>query len=249
MNLAGKRALVTGGTKGIGAAVATDLAAGGATVVINGRHRDPSAENVLQHLAKEGSPGTLIQADVGRPEECERCVDEALAAMGGLEILVHSAGGPAFGRIDEITPEKWHAAFDVHVHAAYYLCRRALPALRQQGGTIVLISSAAGLRGCPGAVAYGTVKGAILQFTRMMARDLADDEIRVNCVCPGVIRTDFHSQMTAAQKAHNLENRIPLHREGTAAQVADAVRFLVTNDYMTGEQITIDAGLTMQVSR
>jgi NAD(P)-dependent dehydrogenase (short-subunit alcohol dehydrogenase family) len=89
-------------------------------------------------------------------------------------------------------------------------------------------------------VAYGKVKGAILQFTRMLARDLADDNIRVNCVAPGVIRTRFHDFMTPEQKAHNLKTRIPLHREGTIDDVTQAVRLLVANDFMTGESIVVD---------
>jgi NAD(P)-dependent dehydrogenase (short-subunit alcohol dehydrogenase family) len=116
-------------------------------------------------------------------------------------------------------------------------------------GAIVLVSSAAGIRGCPNIVVYGTVKGAILQFTRMLARDEADHNIRVNCVAPGIIRTRFHDAMTAEQQAHNLKNRIPLHREGTSADVAQAVRLLVTNDFMTGETIVVDGGMTMQVTR
>ena len=109
------------------------------------------------------------------------------------------------------------------------------------------MSSVAGVRGCPNAIAYGTVKAAVLHFTRMLARDLADDNIRVNCVVPGVIRTRFHDKMTPEAKAHNLAVRIPLHREGTPQQVAEAVRLLVTNDLVTGESIVIDGGLTMQV--
>jgi len=125
-----------------------------------------------------------------------------------------------------------------------------LPWLRKNDeASIVLISSAAAIRGCPGAVAYGTVKGAILQFTRMLARDLADDNIRVNCVSPGIIRTRFHQAMTPEQQKHNLANRIPLHREGTVEDVAEVVRLLVTNEFMTGESVTVDGGMTMQMVR
>jgi NAD(P)-dependent dehydrogenase (short-subunit alcohol dehydrogenase family) len=140
--------------------------------------------------------------------------------------------------------------FDVHVHAAYHLCRHALPWLRKNGeGAIVLVSSVAGIRGCPGAIAYGTAKAAVLHFTRMLARDVADHNIRVNCVVPGVIRTRFHDAMTPEAKAHNLDVRIPLHREGTPEQVAEAVRLLVANDLVTGESVVADGGLTMQICR
>jgi NAD(P)-dependent dehydrogenase (short-subunit alcohol dehydrogenase family) len=250
MDLKGKRALITGGTRGIGAAVALDLARHGATVVINGRAEDDAARSTLAELQSLVAACRLVLADVARGDEADRCVDDAVERLGGLDILVHSAGGPSPGRIDDVSPEQWRATFDIHVHAAYHLCRRALPALRQnQQGAIVLISSAAGIRGCPGAIAYGTVKGAILQFTRMLARDVADDNIRVNCVAPGIIRTRFHDAMTPEQQAHNLKNRIPLHREGTIDDVAQAVRMLITNEFITGETLVVDGGMTMQVVR
>jgi NAD(P)-dependent dehydrogenase (short-subunit alcohol dehydrogenase family) len=250
MDLSGKRALVTGGTLGIGAAIARDLAAGGVDVVINARTDDTLARETLQQLAAHGRRCGLVIADMAVGSEAERCVDEAARTLGGLDILVHSAGGPSFGRIEDVLPEQWEYTFAVHVHAAYRLCRRALPVMRQNSeGAIILVSSVAGIRGCPSAIAYGTVKGAIMQFTRMLARDVADDNIRVNCVAPGIIRTRFHDSMTPEQRAHNLENRIPLHREGTAGDVAHAVRLLVTNDFMTGETVVVDGGTSMQITR
>jgi NAD(P)-dependent dehydrogenase (short-subunit alcohol dehydrogenase family) len=191
-----------------------------------------------------------IVADVARPDEAERIVRETEAGLGGLDILVHSAGGPAFGTIDQCSPEQWKSAFDVHVHAAYFLCRQALPIMRKAGeGVIILISSVAGIRGVPSHIAYATVKGAILQLTRCLARDEADNNIRVNCVAPGIIRTRFHDSMTPEAKAHNLAVRIPLHREGTPEQVAEAVRALVMNDFITGETLVVDGGTSMQVCR
>jgi NAD(P)-dependent dehydrogenase (short-subunit alcohol dehydrogenase family) len=250
MNLTGKRALITGGTKGIGAAIAIDLARQGCDVAINGRNEDDSAAAVKQAVAAAGRKCVTLIADVARPDEVERIVRDVETGLGGLDILVHSAGGPSFGTIDECTPEQWKATFDVHVHAAYFLCRRALPIMRKSGeGAIVLVSSVAGIRGCPSAIAYGTAKGAILHFTRMLARDEADKNIRVNCVAPGIIRTRFHENMTPEAKAHNLAVRIPLHREGTAEQVAEAVRLLVANDFITGELLVVDGGCSMQVCR
>ena len=250
MNLTGKRALVTGGTRGIGAAIAIDLARQGCDVAINGRSDDESAAAVRQAVSAAGRKCITLVADVARPDEVERIVRETEAGLGGLDVLVHSAGGPSFGTIDDCAPEQWKSTFDVHVHAAYFLCRRALPIMRKAGeGVVILVSSVAGLRGVPGAIAYATAKGAILQFTRALARDEADHNIRVNCVAPGVIRTRFHDTMTPEAKAHNLAVRIPLHREGTAEQVAEAVRVLVTNDFITGELLVVDGGTAMQVCR
>ena len=250
MNLTGKRALITGGTKGIGAAIAIDLARQGCDVAINGRHDDASAAEVQKEVAATGRKCISIIADVARPTDVDRIVDEARAGLNGLDILVHSAGGPSLGKIDDCSPEQWKETFDVHVHAAYFLCRRALPVLRKAGeGAVVFIASVAGIRGVPTHIAYGTVKGAMLQFTRCLARDEADNNIRVNCVAPGIIRTRFHDSMTAEAKAHNLAVRIPLHREGTTEQVAEAVRALVTNDFITGELLVVDGGSSMQVCR
>jgi 3-oxoacyl-[acyl-carrier protein] reductase len=250
MDLDRKRAFITGGTKGIGAAIAIDLARQGCDVAINGRYDDESTAEVRKTIAAAGRKCATIVADVARPEQAECSVREAAAALGGLDILIHSAGGPALGNIDQCSPELWHAAFDVHVHAAYYLSRAALPLLRQQkGGVILLVSSVGAVRGIPNHIAYGTAKGAILQFTRCLARDLADDNIRVNCICPGIIRTRFHENMTPETKAHNLAVRVPLHSEGTPEQVAEAVRTLIANDYITGEFLVVDGGLTMQICR
>lgn len=250
MILTNKRALVTGGTKGIGAAVAVDLARQGCDVAINGRNDDDSMAAVKQAVAATGRKCVSITADVARPDEIERLVRDAAAALKGLDILVHSAGGASLGTIDDCSPEQWKSAFDVHVHGAYFLCRQALPIMRKAGeGAIILVSSVAGIRGVPGHLAYATVKGAILQFTRSLARDEADNNIRVNCVAPGIIRTRFHDAMTPEAKVHNLAVRIPLHREGTPEQVAEAVRALVMNDFITGEVLVVDGGASMQICR
>jgi NAD(P)-dependent dehydrogenase (short-subunit alcohol dehydrogenase family) len=250
MDLKNKRALITGGTKGIGAAIAIDLARQGCDVAINGRHADADAAQVQREIESIGRKCIFVAADIARASEVDRLVRDAEIALGGIEVLVHSAGGASLGSIDECSPEQWMNTFDVHVHAAYYLCRAALPTMRRaREGAIVLISSVAGLRGVPKHLAYATVKGAILQFTRSLARDEADHNIRVNCVAPGIIRTRFHEAMTTEAKAHNLAARIPLHREGTSEQVAEAVRALVTNDFITGEVLVVDGGTSMQVCR
>ena len=249
MNLSGKVALITGGTRGIGAATALELAKRGADVALVGRYHDAETEETLAQVAQTGRRGAFIAADMGLPEDAALCVEETVATFGKLDILVHSAGGPAGGGLLDVTPEIWNQAFDVHVHAIFYLCRAAVPHIKKQGeGAIVLVSSAAGLRGCLNALAYGVVKGAVLQFTRALARELADDNIRVNCVAPGVIRTRFHDSMTPEQAKNNLDNRIPLHREGTPDEVAQVIAMLTENNFMTGETVTIDGGITMRIA-
>lgn len=249
MKLNGKLALVTGGTKGIGAATAIELAREGCSVVINGRTRDAEAEATLSAIRALGGVGEFLPADLAVPAEATRLVAEVINRFGRLDVLVHSAGGPVPGGLFELTPEEWHAAFDTHVHAVFYLCRAAIPSMRQaKEGSIILISSTAGIRGIVTNVAYQVAKGALPQFTRALAREFANDNIRINCVAPGVIRTAFHATMSEAQRKLNLEQRIPLHREGTPEQVATLITELVKNDYITGETMTIDGGLTMRIA-
>src|ERR1041385_4587678 len=249
MNLQGKRALAPGGTRGIGPPTAIALAQGGANVALVGRHDDADAQNTKRHIEKLGRRAEIIVADCAKPADAARCINEAAARLGSLDVLVHSAGGPVNGKLFEITEADWHGAFDIHVHAIFHLCRAAIPLMKPcKEGAIVLISPTAGRRAIHTNIAYQVVKGSLPHFTRALAREFADDNIRVNCVAPGVIRTRFHATMTEQQKKLNLEHRIPLHREGTSEQVASVIRELVTNDYVTGETFTIDGGLTMRIA-
>jgi NAD(P)-dependent dehydrogenase (short-subunit alcohol dehydrogenase family) len=249
MDLRGKVSLVTGGTMGIGAAIALRLAQLGSDLAIVARHVGPEADEVRRKIEEAGRRVLLFPGDMARDEDCTGAVERTVSHYGRLDVLIHNAGGPAFGRIEEVSPELWRHTMDLHVNANYFLARAALPHLRKAGeGVIITVSSTAGIRGVPGAIAYGTAKGALPQFTRCLARDLADDNIRVNCVAPGVIRTRFHAEMTPERKEFNLKHRIPLHREGTPEQVAEVVALLVTSDYITGEMVVIDGGLTSRIA-
>jgi NAD(P)-dependent dehydrogenase (short-subunit alcohol dehydrogenase family) len=249
MNLQNKAALVTGGTKGIGAAAAIAFAKAGANVAIVGRHDDADAGATKKEVEALGRRCEVNVADCAKPEDATRCVEEAAQKLGSLNVLVHSAGGPVNGKLFDLSPDDWYGAFDIHVHAIFHLCRAALPLMKpRKEGAIILVSSTAGLRAVHTNIAYQVVKGAVPHFTRALAREFADDNIRVNCVAPGVVRTRFHATMTEQQKKLNLEQRIPLHREGTSEQVASLITELVTNDYITGETFTIDGGLTMRIA-
>ena len=249
MELRGKVALVTGGTMGIGAAIATELARLGADVAIAARHLGPEARETQAAIEAAGRRCLAFTADFLLPEDCQRAVRTTAEHFGRLDVLIHNAGGPSWGKIEDITPQQWHDTLNLHVSANFYLVREALPYLRaHKEGCIITVSSTAGIRGVPGAIAYATAKGALPQFTRSLARDLADDNIRVNCVAPGVIRTRFHADMTPERREFNLKHRSPLHREGTPEQVAQVVALLVTNDYITGETVVIDGGLTSRIA-
>lgn len=249
MQLEGKIGLVTGGTRGIGAATAIALAKAGADVAIVGRTEDDDAKQTRAAIQALGRRCEVILADCAKPADCTRCVEETAQRLGGVDVLVHSAGGPVNGGLLDLTPEAWHSGFDVHVHAIFYLCRAAIPLMRpKKEGAVVLISSTAGKLATPSHIAYQAVKGAIPHITRGLAREFAPDNIRINCVAPGVVRTRFHDKMSPEQKKLNLEQRIPLKREGTTEQVADVILMLVKNDYITGDTVTIDGGLTMRIA-
>lgn len=249
MNLHDKVCLVTGGTMGIGAATAIALAEEGAHIAIAARRVNEEAKQTREQIEKLGRRCVLITADMAKAADATRSVEETAQQLGGIDVLVHSAGGPVNGGLLELTPEAWMGAFDVHIHAIFHLCRAAIPAMKKKReGVVILVSSTAGIRGIKTNVAYQTVKGAIPQLTRALAYEFAPDNIRVNCVAPGVIRTAFHAAMTPATKQFNLENRIPLKREGVPEQVGSVVRELVTNDYITGETVVIDGGLTMRIA-
>ncbi len=248
MNLEKKICLITGGTKGIGAATALALAEKGADIAIAARHVDDAAKKIRGEIEALGRRCLCLAADLGNPDQAAECVEKTAAHFGSLDVVVHSAGGPVNGGLLELTPDAWMAAFNVHVHGIFFLCRAAVPHLRKKKeGAIILVSSTAGIRGIKTNVAYQTVKGALPQFARALAYEFAPDNIRVNCVAPGVIRTAFHDQMPPEVKKHNLENRIPLRREGAPQQVATVIRELITNDYITGQTVVVDGGLTMRI--
>lgn len=249
MDLRGKVALITGGTMGIGEAIARAIFKQGGSVAITARQGGPHVDALLKEWQSAGAKAIFLSGDMSVPADCEAAVSQTVQQLGRLDVLIHNAGGPAWGKIEEISPDDWHSCMNLHVNALYYLCRAALPEMRKhKEGAILTVASSAAIRGVPGAIVYATAKGALLNFTRCLARDVADDNIRVNSIAPGVIRTRFHASMTEERKQHNLQNRIPLHREGTAEQVADACMTLITNDYITGEVLVIDGGLTSRIA-
>jgi NAD(P)-dependent dehydrogenase (short-subunit alcohol dehydrogenase family) len=249
MDLKGKVCLVTGGTSGIGAATALSLARKGAHIAIASRNipREMPA-SLREAIRAQGKEVKYFELDAKNPSECRDCIENVVENFGHIDVLVHSAGGPVPGGLFTVTDQGWMDAFAVHVHAVLYLVKAAAPHMARRGeGAVVLIGSAAGLRGCIGALAYGVVKGALPQFARNLARELADDRIRVNCVSPGIIRTPFQDFLTSEQASNNIENRIPLHREGTPEDVAAIITALIENDFITGENLVIDGGMTMRI--
>ena len=236
--------ILAGGKKGIGAATAVRLSRLGARVALVAREYAEAMRGVESVIRAGGSEPLVLQADVSDADACRAIVAKTVAHFGRLDILVHAAGGPSKGRIADVTPDDFHRTLKTHVESAFHLAQSAAGEMaRRESSAIVLIGSIAGVRGIGGAFSYGVAKGAIEQMTRMLAVQLARQRTRVNAVSPGIIRTDFHRDMPEQVRRHNIDNRIPLAREGTPDDVADAICFLVQHAYITGVSLPVDGGL------
>jgi NAD(P)-dependent dehydrogenase (short-subunit alcohol dehydrogenase family) len=215
-------------------------------VAVTGRTDNESAREKISELSSLGAVLPIF-IDVKGRENAEKTVASVLQEYGRLDVLVHSAGGPAGGRILDISEDDWKDAFDIHIHSIYHLFRASYQSLAKEGGAVLLVSSVAGFRGCPNSVAYQTVKGALPQLCRALAVDHAKEGIRINAIAPGIIRTDFHAGMSEEARMHNINDRILVGREGTPEDVASMSLELIRNGFITGETVAIDGGMGVRI--
>lgn len=246
MNLQGKVAVVTGGSRDIGRAVSLRLAADGAKVCINYCHNPEKAQQTLDMIRKAGGEAIMVKADVTKAEDVKRLFEETAKAFGGrIDILVNNAGGIMGRKRIEEQDESWYnTVLDLNFKSCW-LCTREVLKYMGKGGAIVNISSqAARDGGGPGSSIYACGKAAMLCHTRAMAKELGPQGIRVNAVCPGMIDTYFHDTFTAPASREALHRSAPLRREGEASEVAGLVCFLASDDsgYVTGTGIDINGG-------
>lgn len=252
---AGKVVLVTGATSGIGRACALRFAGTGARVAAVGRN-----EKALKELSNEigEASGTtlLIRADLSRPEEAERVVDQTVELAGRIDVLVNAAGHIATGTIEDTSLEAWDAMFNINLRAIFTLTQKAVPSLIESRGNIVNISSVTGIRAFPGVLAYCVSKAGVDQLTRCAALELAGKGVRVNAVNPGVVVTEIHMRggMNDQQYEAFLERSKqthPLGRVGQANEVAELVFFLASAraSWITGATYSIDGGRAQTCAR
>jgi 3-oxoacyl-[acyl-carrier protein] reductase len=237
-SLEGKTALVTGASKGIGRAIAVELAAGGATVVVGYRSGKEEAESLAAELG-----GRAVQADVSSAEDAARLVEEA----GDLDVLVNNAGLTRDGLLARMSDDDWRTVIDTNLSSVFYTCRAVCrPMMKKRAGAIVNISSIVGVHGNWGQTNYAASKAGIIGFTKSLAKELGSRNVRANVVAPGYVKTQLTDVLPEEATAAMLTNT-PLGRLGEPTDIAGAVRFLCSDaaSFITGEVLLVDGGLGM----
>jgi 3-oxoacyl-[acyl-carrier protein] reductase len=236
--LTGKTAVVTGGSRGIGKAIALELGRAGASVVVGFRSGAEEAEAVASEIQ-----GRAVQADVADPEQAKSLVDEA----GEVDILVNNAGLTRDGLVARMPDADWRAVLETNLSGTFFTCRAAARGMmRRRGGAIVNITSVVGLRGNPGQTNYSASKAGIIGLTKALARELGSRGVRANAVAPGYVTTRLTDVISEEMRQLMLTNT-PLGRLGSPEEIAGAVRFLCSDEasFITGEVLLVDGGLGM----
>ncbi|MFS2108966.1 SDR family NAD(P)-dependent oxidoreductase [Sphingomonas sp. Sphisp140] len=247
MKLKDKVAIVTGGGRDIGKSVSLQLAAEGAKVAVNYRSDAEAAKATVAEIEAAGGTAILVQADVTKPAEVARLVEETTAAFGErVDVLVNVAGGMVARKtLADMDEAFFDHVMELNLKSTFLVTKAVLPHLGE-GSAIVNLSSLAGRDGGgPGASIYATAKGALMTFTRSLAKELGPQGIRVNALCPGLIGTSFHDTFSKPEGRKAVAGNTPLRREGHPDEVASAVVFLASNDaaFLTGVNMDINGGL------
>jgi 3-oxoacyl-[acyl-carrier protein] reductase len=247
MNLKNKVVIVTGGSRDIGKSVSLKMAAAGAKVVVNYCNNAEQGEQTVSEITAAGGTAIAVGADVTKSADVERLVAECRAAFGdSIDVLVNVAGGlVARKSLLEMDEDFFEQVMKLNLTSTFLTTKFVVPHMGE-GSAIVNLASLAGRDGGgPGAAAYATSKGAVMTFTRAMAKELGPSQIRVNCVCPGMIDTTFHDQFTKDAVRANVAAATPLRREGNPGEVADLVLYLASeqSSFLTGTSVDINAGL------
>jgi 3-oxoacyl-[acyl-carrier protein] reductase len=246
-SLQDKVAIVTGGSRGIGRAIALELGRQGCRVAVNYRSNSDAAAAVVHEIVEAGGEAQAIQGDVSVAEDAHALIEQTLDHFGTLDILVNNAGITRDTLLMRMSEEDWDAVMDTNLKGAFH-CVKAVQRtfLRKREGCIINIGSVAGLMGNAGQANYSAAKAGLIGFTKALARELGSRNIRVNLVAPGFIETEMTAKLPEALLAQ-VSERIPLQRLGQPEDVAAVVAFLASDAaaYMTGQVVCIDGGLAM----
>jgi len=243
--LDGKVALVTGGSRGIGAAICTELAAAGATVAVNYVRNAAAAERVCAEIAAAGGTAHAVAGDVSGSDAARALVAGVEESIGPVEILVNNAGITRDNLIMKLSAEDWQQVIDTNLAGAFFTCQAvSRPMVKRRGGAIVNVSSVVGVHGNAGQTNYAASKAGLIGLTKSLAKELGGRGIRVNAIAPGYIATEITAGLPEAAREAILAGT-PLGRLGEPADVARAVRFLVSDaaSFITGDVLAVDGGL------
>ena len=243
--LDGKVALVTGASKGIGAAIAAHLAAEGAAVVVNYATSKREADEVVDRISAAGGKAIAVRANLAHPDEIEPLAAAAREAYGKIDVLVNNAGVYEFLPLDAITPEHIRRHFDLNVMGLLLMTKAAVREFPAEGGSVINISSGAGRSGAPGGSVYSGTKAAVDTITLSLARELGPLNIRVNAVSPGLVWTEGTSAMLGSHIETRIISETPLGRVGLPADIAKVVAFYASADsaWISGEVVQVSGGL------
>lgn len=244
--LDGRTAVITGSSRGIGRAIALELARRGAMLVINYIEHEEKAAQTRAEAERMGVRAEVVRANVASPDEARKMIALALDQFGSIDILVNNAGIVRDKTLWEMSDDQWHDVVNVDLHGVYYCSREVVPYMRERGyGRIVNIASIVGQTGAFGQTNYAAAKAGVIGFTKAAALELARYGITVNAVCPGYVDTDMLAAVPEAIR-EQIKARIPLKRFAQPDEIARVVRFLVEEgDYITGQRINVNGGLFM----
>ena len=249
MRLKGKNAIVTGSSRGVGAAVALAYGREGANVVVNYTASEGPAKQVVEEIQKMGGKAVAVKADVAKEADCQLLVDAALNDLGGLDVVVNNAGFTRPAMLHKMTEDQWDQVLGIHLKAVWLMSKAAYPTFKaQNSGSIINVTSVAGVVGTVGQVNYSAAKGGVISLTKSIAREMARYNVCCNVLSLGIVATDMTEKIRTDEKLKEIYmNRILLKRFAEADDITPAFVFLASQEgsYVTGQLICVDGGYGM----
>ncbi len=239
-----KTVLITGASRGIGAAAARLFAKNGYAVAVNYCHSKEAADRLIAEITEQGGEAFAVQADVAKAAEVQEMVQAVYDRCGHLDVLIHNAGIAQQKLLTDTDEQEWHRMMGVHLDGAYHCCKAVISGMVRQGyGSILTVSSIWGVTGASCEVPYSAAKAGLIGFSKALAKELGPSHIRVNCVAPGVIRTDMCASFDD-ETLNGLAEETPLGRLGASEEVAEALLFLASDkaSYITGQVLGVNGG-------